>query len=66
MSDEAFAAFYRRRLARVCDLRALPPLIKTQGGDGFLLMSEDDLMHYRPDEGELGLFPERLRRRGDA
>ena len=41
-------------------------LIKTRGGDGFLLMSEDDLLNYRPDEGELGLFPERLRRRGIA
>jgi len=64
VSDEAFAAFYRKRLAHVYDLRALSHLIKTKGGDGFLLMSEDDLMNYRPDEGELGLFPERLQAAG--
>ena len=60
VSDEALAAFYRKRLAQVYDLRTLSHLIKTKGGDGFLRMSEDDLMNYRPDEGELGLFPERL------
>jgi ATP-dependent helicase HrpA len=64
VSDEALAAFYRERLAHVYDLRALSRLIKTKGGDGFLRMSEDDLMNYRPDEGELGLFPERLQAAG--
>jgi ATP-dependent helicase HrpA len=64
VSDEALAAFYRERLAHVHDLRSLGQLIKTKGGDGFLRMSEDDLMNYRPDEGELGLFPERLQAAG--
>jgi len=64
VSDEALAAFYRERLAHVYDTRSLGHLIKTKGGDGFLRMSEDDLMNYRPDEGELGLFPERLQAAG--
>jgi ATP-dependent helicase HrpA len=64
VSDEALAAFYRERLAHVYDVRSLGHLIKTKGGDGFLRMSEDDLMNYRPDEGELALFPERLQAAG--
>jgi len=64
VSDEALAAFYRERLAPVYDLRALNRLIQMKGGDGFLRMSEDDLMNYRPDEGELGLFPTRLQTEG--
>jgi ATP-dependent helicase HrpA len=64
VSDEALAAFYRERLAHVYDLRSLGRLVKTKGGDGFLRMSEGDLMNYRPDEGELGLFPERLQAAG--
>jgi ATP-dependent helicase HrpA len=66
VGDEALAAFYRERLEQVYDLRSLAHLIKTRGGDGFLRMREEDLMNYRPDEGELGLFPERLQAAGRA
>ncbi|MFO7708554.1 MAG: ATP-dependent RNA helicase HrpA [Desulfobacterales bacterium] len=66
VGEEALAAFYRERLGHVCDLRALDRLIKTKGGDGFLRMSEEDLMHYRPDEGELSLFPERVEAAGQT
>ncbi len=59
-SAEAQAAFYRERLGRVFDRRTLAERITARGGDGFLRMSEEDLMNYRPDEGELALFPERL------
>jgi ATP-dependent helicase HrpA len=64
--DEALAGFYRRRLAKVYDMASLVRRIKEQKGDGFLHMAEDDLMNYRPDEGELGLFPERLFAAGHA
>jgi ATP-dependent helicase HrpA len=66
VGEEARAAFYRERLGPVFDLRSLAHRIKTRGGDGFLRMREEDLMNYRPDEGELGLFPERLQAAGRA
>jgi ATP-dependent helicase HrpA len=66
VDDEAHAAFYRKRLATVYDLRSLAQLIKTKGGDGFLRMAAEDLMNYRPDEGEVALFPERLTAAGHA
>jgi ATP-dependent helicase HrpA len=65
-NDEDLAAFYRKRLPHVYDIRSLGRLIKTKGGDQFLRMSEADLMNYRPDETELGLFPERLKAAGHS
>ena len=65
-SDEDFAVFYRKRLPHVYDIRTLSQLIKTKGGDRFLRMSEADVMNYRPEEGELGLFPERLKAAGHS
>jgi ATP-dependent helicase HrpA len=66
VGEDAIAAFYRERLAQVCDRRGLDRLITTKCGDGFLRMSEEDLMRCRPDEGELALFPERLEAAGQA
>ena len=66
VGEDAIAAFYRERLAQVCDRRGLERLIATRGGDGFLRMSEEDLMRHRPDAGELALFPERFEAAGQA
>lgn len=66
VGEDAIAAFYRPRLANVCDRRDLDRLIKAKGGDGFLRMSEEDLMLCRPDAGELTLFPERFEAAGQA
>jgi ATP-dependent helicase HrpA len=60
VSEETQEDFYRQRLAQVCDTRSLSFLIKKKGGDAFLRMSEKDLMNYRPDEAELGLFPQQI------
>jgi len=60
VSEEAVFDFYRRRLEKVYDLRSLSRLIRQRGGDGFLRMTEEDLMNYRPEEAELDLYPERL------
>jgi ATP-dependent helicase HrpA len=65
-SDETLAGFYRQRLPVVYDIPSLARRIKEQGGDGFLRMAEDELMNYRPDEGELSLFPERLTAAGHS
>ncbi|MCU0561376.1 MAG: DUF3418 domain-containing protein [Desulfobacterales bacterium] len=66
VGEDALASFYRRRLGGVCDLRGLDRLIAAKGGDGFLRMSEEELMRYRPDAGELALFPERHEAAGQA
>ena len=64
VSAEALEVFYRQRLAQVYDIRSLSFLIKSKGGDDFLRMSAEDLMNYRPDEAELGLFPQHLEAAG--
>jgi ATP-dependent helicase HrpA len=61
VSDEDLAAFYRRRLPGVYDVRTLAHLIKTRGGDGFLRMTEADVTASRPDDAELALFPRTLK-----
>ncbi len=61
VSDEDLAAFYRRRLPGVSDVRTLAHLIKTRGGDGFLRMTEADVTALRPDDAELALFPRALK-----
>jgi ATP-dependent helicase HrpA len=66
VSDEELAAFYRKRLGRVADLRALAHLITANGGDGFLRLSEEELMNYLPDGGELGLYPDAFRAAGQS
>ncbi len=66
ISDETLAGFYRQRLSNVYDIPSLARRITEKRGDGFLRMAEDDLMNYRPDEGELSLFPERLTAAGHS
>ena len=66
ISDETLAGFYRQRLSNVYDIPSLARRITEKRGDGFLHMAEDDLMNYRPDEGELSLFPERLTAAGHS
>jgi ATP-dependent helicase HrpA len=60
IDEQDLAAFYRRRLSGVCELRSLAGLIKTRGGDAFLRMTETDLLRYRPDPADLALYPERM------
>ncbi|MGE5255344.1 MAG: ATP-dependent RNA helicase HrpA [Hyphomicrobiales bacterium] len=66
VGDEHLVSFYRKRLPHVYDTRTLGERIKAEGGDRFLRMSEEDLMNYRPDESELGLFPECLKAAGHS
>jgi ATP-dependent helicase HrpA len=61
VNEEAMAAFYSERLPGVCDIRTLKRRIREAGGDGFLRMSEEDLLLYRPDEALLTAYPEGLR-----
>jgi ATP-dependent helicase HrpA len=57
VDEEAIAAFYEARLAGIHDQRSLERLIR-QSGDGFLRMSETDLMRAVPDTDEVGAFPD--------
>ncbi|MFZ2055013.1 MAG: ATP-dependent RNA helicase HrpA [Candidatus Aminicenantales bacterium] len=56
--ETAIADFYSRRLAGVYDLHGLEKRIRGAGGDGFLRMSEKDLVLISPDIAELQGFPD--------
>jgi ATP-dependent helicase HrpA len=56
--ETAIADFYSGRLAGVYDLRGLEKRIRQAGGDGFLRMSEKNLVLVSPDEAELRGFPD--------
>ncbi len=57
--EEALYDFYRRRLDAVWDIRTLNRLIRKRG-DGFLRLTEDDLIQIMPDADELALYPDRV------
>ncbi|MGB7295207.1 MAG: ATP-dependent RNA helicase HrpA [Candidatus Aminicenantales bacterium] len=58
IEETSIAEFYSRRLSGVYDLRGLEKRIRQVGSDGFLRMSEKDLILLPPDEAELRDFPD--------
>jgi ATP-dependent helicase HrpA len=60
VGEDELARFYRSRLGEICDRRALSAVIASKGGDGFLRMTEEDLLRQRPEPEELARYPERL------
>ena len=60
MDDEALYAFYDRRLPEIADSRSFDRLLKDRGGDGFLRMTEADLLRAAPDFEALEQFPDSL------
>jgi len=60
VSDEAVISFYEQRLKGIYNIKTLQKLIKDQGGDSFLRLSENDLLADRPDPEELSLYPDTL------
>jgi ATP-dependent helicase HrpA len=56
--EAAIADFYSRRLSGIYDLRGLEKRIRGAGGDGFLRMSEKDLVLISPDQAALQGFPD--------
>ncbi|MFZ2448830.1 MAG: ATP-dependent RNA helicase HrpA [Syntrophobacteraceae bacterium] len=58
VDDEVLFGFYDSRLPQICDQRTFDRLIKDQGGDGFLKMSEKDLLRAEPDFDALEQFPD--------
>ena len=61
IGEEALAFFYSERLEGICDSRSLGRLIKEKGGDGFLRMTEEDLLLAMPGRDELDMFPDEFR-----
>jgi len=59
--EEVLSEFYRHRLPGICEERSLRKYIKDRGGDGFLRMSENDLLKSFPDEKELSGYPDYLK-----
>ncbi len=58
VGEDDLAAFYRKRLTGVYDIRSLRQMIRRKRGDAFLRMQEEDLLRYQPQAGELALYPE--------
>jgi len=52
--------FYKSRLPDIADVPSLKKRIREKGGDAFLKMRENDLLRYRPDPGELALYPQKV------
>jgi ATP-dependent helicase HrpA len=60
VDEEVLVAFYKERLPGVCDIRTLKHRIRQKGGDGFLRLNREMLIHYSPDRDVLAQFPETL------
>lgn len=60
VSEDRMAAFYEDRLRGVCDTRTLQKLLLDRKDDGFLRMSEEDLLLSVPEEDELSLYPDEV------
>jgi len=57
VGEDDMAQFYEKRLPGITDIRSLQRLIRDRGSDGFLRMSDEDLLVKPPDPGEIALFP---------
>ncbi|MHB8769656.1 MAG: ATP-dependent RNA helicase HrpA [Syntrophales bacterium] len=57
IGEEQMAQFYEKRLPAISDIRSLRGLIRDRGSDGFLRMTEEDLLVKPPDPEEIALFP---------
>jgi len=58
IGEEEMAQFYEKLLPGIFDIRTLQRLIRDNGDDAFLRMSEEDLLVKRPDPKEIALYPE--------
>ncbi len=57
IGEEEMAQFYEQRLPPLSDIRSLQRLIRERGSDGFLRMTEEDLLVKPPDPEEIAQFP---------
>ena len=60
VDDEVLVDFYRQRLPGVTDLRTLKHRIRKKGGDRFLRLDREMLIHYQPQDDVLSQYPEKL------
>ncbi|WP_244083302.1 ATP-dependent RNA helicase HrpA [Desulforhabdus sp. TSK] len=60
VDEETLFRFYDERLPRLSDIRSFDRLLKDQGSDAFLRMTEADLLQTAPDFEILEQFPDAL------
>ena len=60
VGDDVMAEFYSSRLAGVYDIQTMEKVIKERGGDGFLKMTEADIVITYPAETELAQYPDEM------
>ncbi|MCJ7487583.1 MAG: DUF3418 domain-containing protein, partial [Candidatus Aminicenantes bacterium] len=59
IAEAEIAKFYSARLPGIHDVRSLRKLLKDRGGDdAFLLLDEDALLNYRPEDAAVSAFPD--------
>ncbi|MBN1382118.1 MAG: ATP-dependent RNA helicase HrpA [Deltaproteobacteria bacterium] len=61
VGEEIMAQFYESKIPGVYDIRTLQKLIKDQGGDGFLRMTEKEILLNAPDPETIALFPDEVK-----
>ncbi len=60
VDDDVLVDFYRQRLPGVADMRTLNHRIRKKGGDRFLHLDREMLIHYQPNDDVLDQFPQKL------
>ena len=60
VGDDVIAEFYSERLTGVYDIQTMERRIKERGGDGFLKMTEADIVITYPAETELTQYPDEM------
>ncbi|MBW2370628.1 MAG: ATP-dependent RNA helicase HrpA, partial [Deltaproteobacteria bacterium] len=60
ISEADLAAFYKKHLSGVFDIRSLVARIRQSGGDGWLRMRRKDLLRYQPVETEMAQYPDTI------
>jgi ATP-dependent helicase HrpA len=60
VAEDAIVQFYQERLKEVYDIVGLKKRIRSEGGDGFLRMTREQLLSYSPPKEELELYPDKM------
>lgn len=63
--EDALIDFYTERLSGIYDIRTLKRRIREAGSDGFLRLTEKDILLKEPDAAHLRRFPEQISLAGD-
>ena len=61
VNEDDLFLFYREKLKGITNVVALKQFVKKNAPRGYLEMTTEDILAYRPDETELARFPDKIR-----